>query len=165
VIVLDLIDPQWILGDADDPNDQCAHGFIEFAVDDVQFVTKGDGTWTVSAAALFLLRTITSDHSNENSVAEENDLIPCCGQWICQLEAGRHPYTVMSCGAPGIDPSIIHRGSLVEISLDEKSASVSVKDWAAAILGFVGQVQEFYDRSSPKKAIEDDLDREGWKYF
>jgi hypothetical protein len=55
----------WIKGGSDDPEDQCAHGKVALEIDGVSLVRPEDGEWTVSAAALFLLRTLTADHTPE----------------------------------------------------------------------------------------------------
>jgi len=71
MIKLELIDPHWINGHKDDPEDQCSHGNIRFVIDDLVIV-EPKGEWTVSAAALFLLRTVTRDHSAGKSVSPQN---------------------------------------------------------------------------------------------
>ena len=73
----------------EDPNDLCAHGTVEFSVDGVLLVTPEDGEWTVSATGLYLLRTLTDDHTPEASVCEGNLLFPCCAFSVWPL-AGRY---------------------------------------------------------------------------
>lgn len=70
---------QWIKGEDDDPDDQCAHGRVLFQINNTTFVKPEDGIWTVSASALYLLRTLSENHTIENPVAETNFLFPCCG--------------------------------------------------------------------------------------
>jgi hypothetical protein len=67
---------QWIRGVTDDPQDQCAHGQVEFSVNNTEFVKPEDGILTVSAAGLFLLRTLSHNHTSTDSVAEGNLLFP-----------------------------------------------------------------------------------------
>ena len=69
----------WIKGREDDPADQCAHGKILFQVGNIIFARPEDGIWTVSAAGLFLLRTLEYDHTAMNPLSEFNFLIPHCG--------------------------------------------------------------------------------------
>jgi hypothetical protein len=53
---------RWIV--ENDRIDQCAHGDVAFTIDSIRFVGGEDGQFlTVSAAALFLLRTLTHDHT------------------------------------------------------------------------------------------------------
>jgi hypothetical protein len=162
MIHISLLEPQWIQGDRDDPQDQCAHGYIDIRIDDITFVSKDDGGWNVSAAALFMLRTVSSNHTPEESVTDGNFLIPCCGH----APQGRGKYRVIIVGCnTGIDPTIKHIGNSVRIELGGKQVTVPQKQWATAILGFVEQVEEFYRISSPKDPIEDEHDKRGWSYF
>jgi hypothetical protein len=164
MIVLELVEPRWITN-RDDPQDQCAHGYMEFAIDGVQFISKDDGDWTVTAAALYLLRTIASDHGGGNSVVGTyNYLIPCCGHVVWPEEGGKYSFIILGCDS-GIDPSVIHHDDSVEISLADKSVTVSATDWTTAVLGYVDQVQQFYDQSTPKEPPEDEFDRQGWDFF
>jgi hypothetical protein len=63
----------------DDPEDHCVHGRVLFTINNIEFIKPEDGVWTISASALYLLRTITEDHTIENPVSEINFLFPCCG--------------------------------------------------------------------------------------
>lgn len=164
MVSLELHRPHWIKGDGDDPSDQCAHGFVELSIDGVRFASTSDGDLTVSAAALFLLRTVTSDHAPNQSVTDGNFLIPCCGFTIWPSETTRYPYYIVGCNH-GINPEIRHREGAVHIVLGEKSAAVPLHEWVRAVLRFSDQVQDFYDSSAPKDTIEDDLDRAGWDLF
>ncbi|EKV03909.1 hypothetical protein Lepto7375DRAFT_6229 [Leptolyngbya sp. PCC 7375] len=58
MISLQLLHPHWIKNNGDDPSDHCAHGSIELVIDETQFISESDGEWTVSAAALFLRKTV-----------------------------------------------------------------------------------------------------------
>lgn len=164
MVTLALHRPHWIRDEGENPSDQCAHGFVEFSIDGIEFVSEADGSWTVSAAALFLLRTVTSDHTPEDSVAEDNYLIPCCGFDIWPRENAKYPYTILGCNR-GIDPEILHHHGMVHISLGHNSALVSLREWAEAVLGFSDQVQEFYDSSARRNEVLDNFDRPGWHFF
>ena len=164
MVRISLLEPQWINGELPDPHDYCAHGCIDMQIDDVTLVSKNDGEWTVSAAALYLLRTIASNHSLGESVAEYNYLIPHCGHAVWPNDEGKYRVTIMGCNA-GIDMEIKHVGDSVQITKGNKKTNVPLKQWAAAILGFVEQVEEFYRISGIKAPINDDHDRQGWSYF
>ena len=69
----------WINGAVDDPLDQCAHGKVEFTVNGDSLVKPQDGDWTVSATALYLLRSPSDEHTWANPMAESNFLFPHCG--------------------------------------------------------------------------------------
>jgi len=165
LIILELITPTWIDGAEDDPKDFCAHGQIQFSIDGVNYVTEDMGKWTVSAAALFLLRSVFFNHDEEHSVAECNFLIPCCGHWFTPNQPGPFPNVIPGCNL-GVDPTVHHKRDKVVIAFEEKESVVSWREWAQAVLGFAGQVEAFYKRSSPKAPIEDDPDdREGYELF
>ena len=155
----------WVRGKADDPEDQCAHGLVEFLIDKTTFVKPEDGTWTVSAAALFLLRTLSLDHTPEDSVTENNYLFPCCG---FNVWPSKGKFKVVCSGCPnGIDVRVCHnrKEGTVVISSPKGIETVSESEWNCAVLGFVAQIQAFYNGNSPKKKITDKLDRSGWKAF
>ena len=164
MITLQLHRPHWIKDEGDDPEDQCAHGSLEFRVGDQEFVSIDDGDWTVSAAALFLMRTVTANYSPGDSLAEENFLIPCCGFTIFPSEKTEFPFYIVGCDT-GVDPTIKHENEEILISLGEKQAIVSCLDWARAVLSFVEQVEGFYKSSAKKVAISDELAKQGWDFF
>ena len=89
-------DFQWIKGMNDDPGDQCAHGRVILNVNDTEFVKPEDGIWTISASALYLLRTLSENHTAENSVAESNFLFSVVRhlEWIIPL-----PFAVINLAA------------------------------------------------------------------
>jgi hypothetical protein len=65
VIVLRPVNLRWINGAADDPADFCAHGDVEFRIGDDTLVEPSGRELTVSAAALYLLRTLSVPHTRE----------------------------------------------------------------------------------------------------
>ena len=144
-------------------SDQCAHGKVAFSIDGVPLVKPEDGEWTVSAAALYLLRTLTDDHTPERPVAECNFLFPCCG-FKAWLGGERYEVLCMGC-AGGIDVWVRHAGAMVQISVGESLHSVPLGEWRAAVLGFVEQIEEFHAHGSPKVEPEEQHDREGWRAF
>lgn len=162
-VVLELHDPHW-LDHRDDPSDPCAHGAVELSIGGVELVSKTEGDWTVSAAALFLLRTVTSDHGPRHSVAEDNFLIPCCGFNVWPTAESPFGYYIPGC-CSGIDLTVSHSDGRVDISRDEKSAWTEPVQWAAAVLRFSDQVVELHRSSSRKEAPHDEDDREGWALF
>ena len=164
MITLKIINPHWINGPEDDPQDQCAHGAIGFSIDSVDYVKKDDGDWTISAAGLYLMRTIESDHTRECSVAEGNFLIPDDGFSIFPSNESRYKIIIFG-DHVGIDPEIRHQNGKVLVRLNDITSEVSFKDWVIAVLDFVEQVESFYGNCSPKTTIEDEYEREGWAMF
>lgn len=162
MIELKLINPQWIKGKKDDPEDQCAHGYIKFEIDEL-VISNADEEWTVSAAALFLLRTVSNDHTLKSSVAEYNYLIPCCGFNPFKGD-GDFNLILMGCNS-GLNPDIIHNNGDVSISFEGQSRTISLSEWAQAVVSFTDQVLDFYTSSAPKFALQDKHDKEGWRLF
>lgn len=165
MIALEAIDLQWIQGKDDDPMDQCAHGLVRFVIDDVFFVHPEDGVWTVSAAVLYLLRTLEHEHTTEHSVAEYNFIFPCCAHACWLVGEGEFKLICIGCNQ-GIDIEVLHDGDLVDIGgPDGKRKVVQLSEWQAAVFRFADQVQGFYDRSASKVVPDDKLDKDGWAAF
>jgi hypothetical protein len=60
---------------------------------------------------------------------------------------------------------ITHVGDSIQIRKGGTQRTVLQRQWAAAILDFVEQIEEFYRTSGPKDPIENDHDRQGWSLF
>jgi len=143
--------------------DQCAHGKMLFQVDATVYVQPEGGKWTLSAAGLFLLRTLEHDHTKANPVSEHNLLIPCCGHSAWLNEGGRFKLLCTGCGL-GKNPEVIHRDKTILIR-GEQEQTVSFMEWKDSVFAFVDQVREFYDKSSPKVLPDEGVDREGGAAF
>jgi len=163
MITLQPHDLCWTHGAADDPQDQCAHGKVEFTIDGAALIAPSYGEWTLSAAALYLLRALSDDHSRENPVAEDNFLFPCCG-FTVWLTEGRYRVMCMGC-SHGIEIYIRHESSAVHITSGERCFTVLSQEWHAAVIGFADQIESYYARCSPKAEPDDLIDREGWTAF
>jgi hypothetical protein len=162
MIVLRPTDMCWI---DDDPTDQCAHGRVVFTIDSIPFASGEDAEdITVSAAALFLLRTLTHDHTAARPVAEESQLFPHCGFTAYDV-SGRFPVLVMGCNV-GVDPEVVHSDGTVTVrSKDGQEATVTEAQWRDAVLGFVNEVQSLYDTSPPRMPFNGNTEDEGWRAF
>ena len=164
MVILKANNLQWILGREDDSDDLCAHGLIEFRIGEHAFVSPDDGILSISAAAFFLLRTLSSDHTKNNPVAEYSQLFPEDGYCVWP---GDGRYDVMILGTPhGIDLEIRHEGDSVVISAEDGTQfKVLKRDWMNAVFSFADQVKGFYESCSPKNTPSDDLYRRGWSTF
>jgi hypothetical protein len=162
MIVLRPTEMRWI---DDDPTDHCAHGRVVFTIDSTPFASGEDAEEiTVSAAALFLLRTLTHDHRAARPVAEGSQLFPHCGFSAYEV-SGRFPVLVMGCNV-GVDPEVIHSDGTVTIrSQDGQEATVTDGEWRHAVLGFVNDVQAFYDASPSRVPFNESAEDEGWRAF
>jgi hypothetical protein len=155
----------WIAGTENDPTDQCAHGDVVFTIDSIPFAGGSEAEClTVSAAALFLLRTLTHDHTAASPVAEWSQLFPHCG-FTAHPVAGRFPVVVYGCNA-GIDIDVTHTAGTVHLrGQDGTEATVTATEWRDAVVEFVDAVQAFYDASPPREPFDDDFEDEGWRTF
>ena len=152
----------WLGGD-DDEADQCAHGAVHLCVDGQILVGPDDGELTVSAAGLYLLRTLETDHVVGDALTDpdHNQLFPCCGHSVF---AGDDRCVIVGC-ATGVDVWVRTKGDVVTLQRGDISATVSRAEWREAVLGFVGQVDSFYAASSSRDAIEDAAEAAGWQMF
>jgi hypothetical protein len=163
VLTLEVRDLEWVKGPEDDPSDPCAHGRVALAVDGVEFVRPDDGQWTVSASALFLLRTLEHDHTADAPVSEGCQMFPCYGFSVWPAD---NRFGIVCMGCPnGVDPEIATDGTRTTIRLGDRVASLPRDEWRAGVLRFVDDVLALYARSSPKAAPSDAEDRKGWAAF
>ena len=153
----------WIQDAVDDPADQCAHGRVLFQIGSTVFVRPEDGRWTVSAAGLFLLRTLEYEHTAANPVSESNFLIPCCGHAVWLSRSGRFEVLCMGCNL-GKNPEVVHRDKDVIIRAEGEEA-VSLAEWKDCVFAFVDQIHRFYQQFTAKVIPDDQDDREGWAAF
>ncbi len=163
MIVLEVKSFNWVKGTVDDPRDYCAHGRVMFRVNDVIFVKPEDGEWTVSATALYLLRSLTLDHVKSNLIAEGNFLFPCCAFSVWPIK-DKFGVICMGCHN-GMEVYIRHREGKVNLSSSAGTEIVSETEWREAVISFATSVRTFYLRSSPKIKIEDEYNAQGWKEF
>ena len=151
----------WIAGEADDPQDLCLHGHARVQIGDRILEDEG----TVSATALYLLKTLTED-----KIMAEFDIqmIPCCGH---TLIANDDLTEAAISGCPnGTDWSAVHDVDHVRLILpDGYEAAVSLEDYRAEVFRFADKVEAYYRSCSPKILPEDGFDRNGyiafWKEF
>ena len=162
MVTLRAFDLCWAPGEEDDPADQCVHGGIELSVLG-ESLYRTDADLTVSAACLYLLRTIEDDHTPERSVAEGNWLFPHCGFSVWASE-GRYLVDCIGCNQ-GTDIWIRHTDQQVALSWDGRCVTIPLDAWARAVLGLAEQVEAYYRQSQAKEKIEDEYNAEGWALF
>ena len=144
----------WLNDDGDDPSDLCAHSPVLLEVNGTALVTPADGDVTVSAAAVFLLRTLECDHTPEQPVGDQ--LFPCCGH--AMFDTGEDDVVICGCNS-GPDLSVVHQtDGLVQLQTPGgKAARVPLTDWREAVIHFCDQVSAFYDAALPKRRTSDDF--------
>jgi hypothetical protein len=144
----------------DNPHDLCAHGNVEFYINGKKLVSVEDGNFTISAAALFLLRTLEGDHKKKSPLFER--LFPHCGHAMYPHE----DEVIICCGCPyGKDFEIVHHERNIIIR-DNKGAEYTVpfEEWKKAVCSFSDEVSAFYDNSSPRQP-SDETDEKGFSAF
>ncbi len=164
MIVLQAVDLQWINDAKDEPDDQCAHAKVDFSINNTSFVETKDGVMTVSAAALYLLRTLENDSNANNSVSSGNFTFPCCAfnAWIVQEE---YDLLMVGCGS-GKSIDVKHGNNYVIISNQEgKREKVSYSDWQNAVVDFAKSIKSFYQQSEPKSEPIEQEEKDGWLRF
>ena len=75
MLTLEASNLHWIKGAADDPTDLCAHGTLNLQIGEYVLPGLASLDCTVSAAALYLLRSLSRSHRP----GEQEHLFPCCG--------------------------------------------------------------------------------------
>jgi hypothetical protein len=134
---------------------------VDFRVGGDMLVQPSDGDWTVSAAALYLLRTLSQSHTKSHPVADH--LFPCCGHAMFEAE-GEEDVVIIGC-PNGMDFELVHTGATVVLAAtDGRRYEIQNGEWRASVYGFADAVQRFYNLSTPK-AFEDEDAAKGFKRF
>lgn len=121
--------------------------------DDLVAASSGDQSVTVSAAALYLMRTLQRDHTAASRVGDQ--LFPCCGNAMWDVPEGED---VVISGCPnGIDLDVVHAGGDVILRTPApREWRVARDTWQSAVFEFADQVSGFFAASSVKTPSDDD---------
>lgn len=144
-------DLHWLAPDQQG-DELCAHGTVTVE-DGVHRYVTDNGTWTVSIAALRLLRTITHDHTPSSLVGDH--LIPCCGH---ALNTDSTTGAIVNSGCDnGLNWWVRHESDAVHVQFDaDRSWSGTSDAWCSAVVRFADAVEAFYLASLPKEPTEED---------
>lgn len=147
---------QWIDGSRDDPEDLCLHGDVTAIIGD-ETITR---TCTVSATALYLLKSLTEDHL----FGQDNQIFPCCGHFII---ANEDLTNVQLLGCPsGIDLQITHEDTGVCIVTEAGNETIIAYDtYQNVVFHFADEIKAYYGLCTPKKLPEDTFERNGYIAF
>ena len=160
---LQLLTIGWMEGMAEEL-DLCAHGKVLAHFGGATLSDAAGPGWTVSAAALYLLRTLTLDHTPAAPICDQ--LLPCCGfaMWPDITSACDD---VLICGCPnGIDWAVEHVAAGVQLTAPTgEQVVVSRPAYQQAVLQFADEVEAFYQRSKPKERPADAEDAAGYEAF
>ena len=153
---IDATELEWINKKKDDPEDLCLHGNAVVKIGDhtLEFYA------TVSATALYLLKTVTEDHH----INEDIQMLPCCGFFIVP-ESDLNSVTITGCNR-GVDWSVIHNGDLVSLILEDGyEETVAIEAYKTEVFRFADKIEAFYSSCTPKIMPKDEYDRNGYLAF
>jgi len=147
----------WIGGATDDPQDLCLHGHVTVQFGDTVLEDHG----TVSATALYLLKTLSQD---KIMAPHDIQMIPCCGHTLIANE--NLTEVVISGCDTGMDWSTVHEGNTVRLILPSgQEEVVTLRDYRQTVLAFAEEVKRFYDACTPKELPRNAFDRNGYIAF
>lgn len=153
---IDAQNLRWIDDSLDDSKDLCLHGDAVAVIGDSKLQYHA----TVSATALYLLRSLTEDHN----IGEENQMLPCCGHFMIPDDELQN-VTIVGC-PDGIDWEIRHDKDNVIIKLEDGgTATVPYSEYKEEVYRFADKIKEFYDKCSPKKLTEGEFETNAYKAF
>ena len=154
---IDAIDLHWIDGTQDDPSDYCLHGHAIAYIGDQKLECDA----TLSATALYLLKTLTEDHV----IYEDNQMLPCCG-FIYIPNENLDNVEIMGC-ANGIDWTVRHDGDCVVLELDDGTTERVLLDaYREEVFRFADKIEDYYQACTPKEfSEEEEPAREGYVAF
>lgn len=146
----------WMEG-TEPTEDLCLHGKATAIIGD-EILQYDDAT--VSATALYLLKSIKEDHK----LYESNQMLPCCGFFLIADESLSK---VDICGCPnGVDWSVIHEKDCVVLITEAGTGTViPIEEYKQAVFAFADLIESFYNISEMKKLPENEFDRNGYIAF
>ena len=148
---------EWINGAKDDPQDLCLHGRVTAQFGDTILEDHG----TVSATALYLLKTLTEDKLMQ---PYDIQMIPCCGHFL-MANSDLTEVQISGCDT-GTNWSTVHEGDSVRFILPTgQEEVVSLREYQYEVLDFAKSVKRYYDACTPKEIPEDEFDRNGYIAF
>lgn len=157
IFKIDVDEFEWIGGAKDDPQDLCLHGRVTVHIGDTVLEDIG----TVSATALYLLKTLTED---KVMACHDIQMIPCCGHFLIANE-DLTEVQISSCDT-GTDWTTLHDGDCIKIILPSgQEEKVSLADYKEEVFRFADKVEAFYNSCTPKEIPEDEFRRNGYIAF
>ena len=156
IFQIDAEEFEWIDGTKDNPQDLCLHG-LAVAVIGTETFEYGA---TISATALYLLKTLTQDHI----IYKDNQMLPCCGHSVIPNEDLTN---VDICGCSnGIDWSVIHMVDRVKLVTESgKETEVSLEEYRREVYKFADKVEAFYQKCTPKEFSGDEYEKRAYTAF
>lgn len=153
---IDATELCWIDGSADNSEDLCLHGHAVAHIGEERL----EYDCTVSATALYLLKTLTEDHM----IHKDNQMLPCCGDF-CIPDAKLENVTICGCGN-GIDWTVKHSGGDVILALENGAeTAVPIEEYRQEVYRFADKIEDYYKSCSPKKIPKDKFSHDGYIAF
>jgi len=152
---IDATDLHWMDG-VPAKEDRCLHGHATARIGTETFQYDA----TVSATALYLLKSLKKDHK----IYESNQMLPCCGFFMI---ANEDLSSVDICGCPnGIDWSVLHEGdTVVLVTAAGNTVRIPWEDYRATVFAFADKIEAFYKKSEPKAIPHDAFEEDGYQAF
>ena len=148
-------DLHWLPG-GDETEDLCLHGHAIAIIGDERLEYDA----TVSATALYLLKSIREDHVCGAGL----QMLPCCGHFLIADDTLSH-VEIVGCNS-GVDWSVLHEGDSVRLVTESrKSTLVPIAEYREAVLAFADEIEQFYAASKRKKIPSDTFERNGYLAF
>ncbi len=160
---LKIIRQHWIRDDGqDDKEDLCSHGEIFIRIGDEQLSNKESGSWTLSAAGLYLLRSLKQDCEFEEFL---NPLVPCCGHFMIPDENGENYVVIMGC-PNGIDWKIKHTDNVVTFESPKGAkGTLLFEEYKQLVIDFTNEIEEFYGNPQDKILPDEEFYKKGFNQF
>lgn len=154
--LIDATELCWIDGSTDNPEDLCLHGHAIAYIGE----EKLEYDCTVSATALYLLKTLTENHI----IHEDNQMLPCCGHFY--IPDAKLENVIISGCDNGIDWTVKHSGKDVVLTLENgREEIIPLAAYKQEVYRFADKIEEYYKSCSPKKIPEDSFSRDGYVAF
>ncbi len=146
----------WIDNMENNCEDLCLHGHVVAYIGN----KKLEYNATVSATALYLLKSLTEDHI----IYEDNQMLPCCGFFLI-ADSTLENVTISGC-PNGIDWSVIHKGEYIELILEDGPKTiVPIKEYQNTVFQFADKIEAFYQSSPTRILPSNKFDRNGYIAF
>ena len=152
---IECTDLEWITDSPWAEDDLCLHGKVRAVIGDTLIEDSG----TVSATALYLLKSLTRNHV----IDAEIQMIPCCGHTflynadLTEVDISGCPY--------GTDWTVEHgEGGVKIITREGQETFVSMAEYRREVFRFADRVEAFY-AAWPEKKPCDDFTRNGYTAF
>ncbi len=153
---IDATNLHWIDGTADYPHDLCLHGDATAYIGNERF----DYDATVSASALYLLKTLTEDHI----INHDNQMLPCCGHFFVPDEKLEN--VVISGCDNGIDWTVKHSGkNVILITEKGRKTKLPLEEYKQEVYKFADKIENYYKICSPKIVPKEEFYRNGYIAF